>query len=254
MTLGLYLGFLAACAVLVATPGQDTLLALRFGAIRFSRGVVFAAAVTLGVIVWTVLALTGLAAFLQTSPLLFLVIKLIGGGYLCYLGARLAIPAARRLIRMRRDARGARPADHDHLAYDAVEAERVVTLAEEIEGTDGAPGGTAAAAGGVATAVRPEIMRKRVVFRTGIISCLTNPKTGLFYLALLPAFVPANPTIGDLVLLGASAAAMMFVYLAVAAFFAGTLRTFIEGPKRAAIMDTVFGSLFCCIGITLMLT
>lgn len=82
-----WLIFIAASLLLIATPGQDMILVMsRSVAQGATAGVVTAAGVSLGLVGHTALATLGLGAILRTSEWLFLALKLVGAGYLIYLG------------------------------------------------------------------------------------------------------------------------------------------------------------------------
>ena len=82
--------FVVASLVLIVTPGQDMLLVMsRSIAQGAGAGVVTAAGVSVGLIGHTVLATLGLGAVLRTSEWLFLALKLVGAGYLVFLGVQL---------------------------------------------------------------------------------------------------------------------------------------------------------------------
>ncbi len=81
--------FLITSLVVIAAPGQDMVLVMsRSIALGSSAGVVTAAGVSTGLIGHTLLAALGLGAVLQTSALLFEVLKTLGAIYLIYLGIR----------------------------------------------------------------------------------------------------------------------------------------------------------------------
>ncbi|WP_336036022.1 LysE family translocator [Halobacterium yunchengense] len=81
--------FLAAAVALVLAPGPDTVLVLSAGAADGRRaGVTAALGVSAGVLVHTALVAVGLAAVLAASPAAFAALKVAGGAYLCWLGAR----------------------------------------------------------------------------------------------------------------------------------------------------------------------
>ena len=87
-----WLLFIAASLVLIATPGQDMILVMsRSVAQGAAAGVVTAAGVSVGLVGHTVLATLGLGAVLRTSEWLFLALKLVGAGYLLYLGIALLL-------------------------------------------------------------------------------------------------------------------------------------------------------------------
>jgi threonine/homoserine/homoserine lactone efflux protein len=90
-----WLLFLVASLVLILTPGQDMVLVMSRSLGQGSlAGIATAAGVSVGLLGHTMLATLGLGALLQASELLFQALKLIGAGYLVYLGVRLLRAAA----------------------------------------------------------------------------------------------------------------------------------------------------------------
>jgi threonine/homoserine/homoserine lactone efflux protein len=87
--LGALAAFVAVCAVVICTPGQDTALTIR-SAIAGGRrsGIATAAGVALGQAVWTLAASAGVVALLSASEPAFRALKLVGAAYLVYLGAQ----------------------------------------------------------------------------------------------------------------------------------------------------------------------
>ena len=82
-----WLLFTLASLVLIATPGQDMILVMsRSVAQGPMAGVVTAAGISVGLVGHTLLATLGLGAVLRTSEWLFIALKLVGAGYLIYLG------------------------------------------------------------------------------------------------------------------------------------------------------------------------
>ena len=82
--------FIITSLVLIITPGQDMILVMSRSISHGAKaGVATAAGVSIGLIIHTVLATLGLGAVLRASELLFLIIKLVGAGYLIYLGMKL---------------------------------------------------------------------------------------------------------------------------------------------------------------------
>ncbi len=85
-----WLLFIVASLVLIVTPGQDMVLVMsRSIAQGAAAGVATAAGVSVGLVGHTVLATLGLGAVLRTSEWLFVALKLVGAGYLVYLGIAL---------------------------------------------------------------------------------------------------------------------------------------------------------------------
>lgn len=86
------LAFSLAAVALTITPGMDTAMVLRTATVEGTRrGVLAAAGICLGCLIWGGAVALGLGALLTASPVLFTILKIAGGAYLIYLGARLLI-------------------------------------------------------------------------------------------------------------------------------------------------------------------
>ena len=81
--------YVAACVVVVISPGPDNLLAISRG-LSQGRGAAALSAVgaALGIMCHTLAATLGLSLLIQGSPAAFWVVKLVGAAYLVYLGVR----------------------------------------------------------------------------------------------------------------------------------------------------------------------
>lgn len=91
-------GILAALAVGVVSPGPSFVMVARTAVCASRReGIAAALGMGAGGVVFAVAALLGLHALLLAVPSLYLVLKLIGGLYLAYLGWRIWASAARPL-------------------------------------------------------------------------------------------------------------------------------------------------------------
>ena len=87
--------FVIAGLLLNLTPGQDTMFILGrslTGGLR--AGIAAAVGISAGTVVHALAAALGLAALLRTSALAFTAVKLLGAGYLIYLGSRLLLARA----------------------------------------------------------------------------------------------------------------------------------------------------------------
>ena len=79
--------FAAVSVLVICTPGPDTALTIRNTVLGGRRaGVSTAAGVALGQLTWTIAASLGVASLLQASQPAFEALKLIGAGYLIFLG------------------------------------------------------------------------------------------------------------------------------------------------------------------------
>jgi len=87
--------YVAASLALIVTPGQDMLyVATRSLAQGRMAGLYSALGVCCGILAHTALAAVGVGAILQASEGLFIALKLVGAGYLVYLGIRLLLTRA----------------------------------------------------------------------------------------------------------------------------------------------------------------
>jgi threonine/homoserine/homoserine lactone efflux protein len=81
--------FLGISALVIATPGQDTVLTIRNTLLGGRTGGTFTAAgVALGQAIWSVAASAGVTALLLASEPAFAAVRLAGAAFLAYLGAQ----------------------------------------------------------------------------------------------------------------------------------------------------------------------
>ena len=278
MTGAEYSAFLGASVILAVTPGPDTFLTLRFAARSVRGGLVYTAAAGLGVLVWAVLALTGVAALLERFPDVRVGLTWVGGSYLVFLGASALLQVRRaRKEPATSSAAGssfggsagteesAARAVPDVAALQAVpEAAMAGTRAEP----HGTPRGSAAAPAaavapprqgigahpGQGADVEPRLPVRSLptVFRTGLLSSLTNPKTGLFFLALLPPFLPESPGPVEHVVLVATVVGCMLVYGAGLSVVAARVGRFLTGGSGPLIVDGTAGAILVVLGVSLV--
>ena len=92
----LYALFLTAALVLTLTPGPDTLFVLGASLGGGIRGGLFASGgILTGLLVHVGLAVAGVSMLIAASPVAFDVLRLIGGGYLVWIGASMLREARR---------------------------------------------------------------------------------------------------------------------------------------------------------------
>ena len=81
--------FIGLSWILIITPGPDLIYVLTKGISAGKKaGLISAVGVTLGIFVHTIFAALGLSVILKTSALAFIIVKIIGAGYLIYLGIK----------------------------------------------------------------------------------------------------------------------------------------------------------------------
>ncbi len=79
--------FIITSSILIITPGQDMILVMSRSISQGRKaGVMTALGVSVGLLGHTILATLGLGALLLASETLFTIVKIIGAGYLFYLG------------------------------------------------------------------------------------------------------------------------------------------------------------------------
>lgn len=209
VSIPLLLSFVGLCVLLALTPGPDTFLVLRFSMTGSRQGVAAAVGSALGGLVWALVVAAGVAALLEQSATAYRTLKVIGGVYLLYLGVRA-------LLERRRARRGA---------------------GTESEGAHDLPR---------AAGERDSSLRSALA--AGLLSCVFNPKVGLFYLAVLPQFMTRVTFVNTLALgaIESSVAAIEMVLLAVAAARAVEL---LRRPRVRDRLDQLSAAILAALGI-----
>ena len=92
MTEAQMLAFVLTSLIVIVTPGQDIILVMSRAISQWSKaGIVTAAGVSTGLLGHTLLTALGLGSLLTASQLLFAILRVVGAGYLVYLGVRLLL-------------------------------------------------------------------------------------------------------------------------------------------------------------------
>ena len=179
--------------------------------------------ISLGCAVHTLALALGLSALIAASAEAFMLIKIVGAGYLIYLGARMIAATLR--------ARAA---------------------------SDGAV--TTVAAPPVAdpkacSALPPPSARR--TFAQGFITNVLNPKVVLFFLSFFPQFVSFNSTSKGLafVVLGGVMIVISTIYNATVAWLAGSITHRMHGaPRVKEWLERSVGAAFIALGARLALS
>ncbi|MFJ8894861.1 LysE family translocator [Leifsonia sp. NPDC102414] len=222
MSLLTILAFAGLCAVLALTPGPDTFLVLRYSMGRARDGFAAAVGCSLGSLVWAALVAIGLATLLEQSAEVFRVVKIVGGLYLIYLGV-MAFVATRR---------SARAAAAEKAAAETASTSVTAGDADSTTLTGRARGGWS---------VRSLL--------AGMLSTLLNPKVGLFFLAVVPQFVPAHAGLGETMLLGAVDALVSVAYLGVVVLLASRMVAWLKRPRVTRVLERVSAAILAALGI-----
>ncbi|WP_228282353.1 LysE family translocator [Brevibacterium atlanticum] len=214
-----------AAAALAVTPGPETILTIRLSSLRRKAGLVYALGTATGTVIWMVLALTGVSALLTVYPAAVQVLKIIGGLYLCFLG----ILAARQAIRLRR------------------------RLRDELRATSASP--SEGPVSEIATVMESSTrghLRSVVSYRRGIISSLSNPKVGLFFLAILPTLVPASPSGVDYAVLIVLVLGVLLSYQLILACMASLAASAMAHRSADFVIESASSIILLVIGIAVI--
>ncbi len=217
---GALLAFAALAAVLTVTPGLDTLLVLRATAAGGrAAGVCAAAGIAMGCLAWGVLSAAGVTALIAASRLAFEVLRVAGVAYLCWLGVR-ALWASRR--RAGSDA----VAGSDPMAGEASDAV-----------ADRQPG---------------ERWSAGRALRVGLTTNLLNPKVGVFYLSVLPPFLPdgVDPLLASLALAAVHAVEGV-LWLSLLALLVTRAKGWLDRPSVRRRFEQVTGLVLVGFGLRL---
>jgi threonine/homoserine/homoserine lactone efflux protein len=173
--------------------------------------------IALGCLVWAVAGALGVTAVLSTSRMAFEVLRIAGVAYLCWLGARVLWQA-----------RSAAP----------LPSTVVSGQPQSSEPGSGQP------RSGQAQASAP------TAFRTGLVTNLLNPKVGVFYLSVMPQFLPAsaNPLAGSLAL-GAIHVVEGLVWLSLVVLAVNRARGWLTRPTVKRRLEQLTGLAFLGFGL-----
>ena len=96
----------------------------------------------------------------------------------------------------------------------------------------------------------------RRVLAEGFVVGLTNPKTAVFFAAMLPQFIdPAQPALPQLLLLGAVFVAIAALCDSLWGLFAGTARSwFASSPRRLRRLSATGGGVMIALGARLAIS
>lgn len=90
-------------------------------------------------------------------------------------------------------------------------------------------------------------------FFAGMFTCLTNPKTGLFFLALFPQFTPPDASAWFVFgVLGGTVAVVIFAYLVGIVLLADAANQWLSRPRVSQGLDLVVGLLLTGLGANML--
>ena len=89
----------------------------------------------------------------------------------------------------------------------------------------------------------------RAGFRQGLLNNLLNPKAAVFFVALLPQFLPASPTVADTAEVGLAATTVTLAWFLVLAAGIATARRVFTRPRVRQGIDAAMGTLLVGLGL-----
>nr|WP_280949621.1 LysE family translocator [Saccharomonospora piscinae] len=168
-----------------------------------------------GSLFWGLLAVVGLAALIAQAGTLYQVVRLAGAAYLIYLGVSTLVAHVRR-----------------RTTFDTATG-------------DAAPTGTPAGMGRASRASRAS-----KAFATGLLSDLLNPKVGLFYIAVVPQFIPPGASVVRYsLLLTAIEITVAVVWLVLLAWLAHRAMDWLRRPAVSRWLDRTLGVSLVGLGV-----
>ena len=200
-----WFAFLLVSLFVTFTPGPAVLLAVSNSlSVGPARAMISSLGNAFGLLLVSTAATAGLGVVLQTSATAFLLLKLLGAGYLVYLGIR------------------------QWRSGGAMFAE---------------PSGAQARASTPAWRL----------FGNGLTVALTNPKAILFFTALFPQFMHAGAGAAQqFVMLTVTFAGCAVFAHAVYVLLARGVKGRLAEPRRARLLNRVFGGSFVVLGVSLL--
>lgn len=255
MTFSSYTALVGVAVILAVTPGPDTMLSLRYALSSRRAGLGAATGSSLAAFAWAALAATGLAALFDTSPMAYEILSLVGGIYLVFLGVRAVISARHRLLAAALSVSGAEQAQSRQKAE---RRQKVAAgVGSEIPSSPASPLAEGAGADQEQAAAAPAVktLRARTGMLAGLATCMTNPKVGLFFLALFPQFTPQDASLLFTVgVLGGTVALTMYLYLIGVVLLVDGANRWLSNPRVTGWIELVSGATLLLLGVYMLAT
>ncbi|MFJ6486185.1 MULTISPECIES: LysE family translocator [unclassified Streptomyces] len=211
------LGATGILALLTLVPGPDMAIVTKRAITRGrGDGLRTVAGIAVGLLIWGALTVAGLAALLAASAEVYLVVKLAGAAYLCWLGVRALLrPGAGSVEPGERGEPGERK--------------------ERAQVRPGTGGGGA--------------------WRTGLVANVLNPKIAVFYTGLLPALAPPGlrPAVG-MALLVLLHVLLTVVWLGTYVYVLSRAGRFFARPRVRRALDRTTGVVLIGFGVRVATT
>ena len=236
MVLDLIIRCVSVSALLTIIPGPNALVVLRNAVRNRFLAVLSALGTSAGALTWGVAAAAGLSVFLRRFADLYEAVKLAGACYLILLGLVTIWSTV------------------GHRALPGVEIWRKVTRQKSLirQENENRRGNEPAVTGAGPVMVTPA--GRLTAFQAGYASDVLNPKTGIFYVAIVPQIIPARISVPVGMLffscLDAVVTATWFTFVAICAaqFSLRLLR-----PRVIRIAERLTGAVLIGFGLSTIL-
>ena len=210
--------FCAACLIAIS-PGSGAILSMSHGlAYGFKKASVTIFGLQLGLILVLVIAGAGVGSLLLASETAFNVVKLIGAGYLIYLGLT------------------------QFFSKNKSESNEAV--------------GTTQTSASRAQCIAPyglDIPSRSRRILTGFLTNASNPKGIIFMVAVLPSFMDSRaPLLPQLCILGVTMVIIDTTVMHGYAFLASSFQQWLNNPKVQNVQNRVFGAVLMLVGVSLV--
>jgi RhtB (resistance to homoserine/threonine) family protein len=104
------------------------------------------------------------------------------------------------------------------------------------------------------SAVRDTGARLRSSYRDGVLCNTLNPKCGVFFMAVLPQFVPMDGRPADVLLLSSVAVVVTITWFTIVATLVAALRRLLARPRVRRTIDALTGAVLVTLGLRLATT
>lgn len=196
--------YLLGVVAVIILPGPNSMYCLyTAGARGVLDGYKVAIAIFFGDLILMILAVLGGAAILKTSPIVFLIFKVLGGLYLAYLGVNLLYGAYKILRKGKKN---------DPFELNEAKDKDTINQSVVLKVDKG----------------KANITKDENVFLKAFVVSLSNPKAILFFLSFFLQFVDSNyknPTL-SFAILGLTLQVVSMIYLSILIFFGTKLADF----------------------------
>lgn len=210
-----WLTFCGIAALMTITPGADTVIVTKNAIASGRRAAFFTTlGVCSGLLIHALASSLGLSVILNQSADLYHAVKLLGAGYLIYLGGRTLWSAWHRTATMN---------------------------AMNIGGDDAGP-------------ERGNMRGFSGYFAQGLLNNVLNPKVAIFYLTMLPQFIDtSSPALPQALGLACIHIAQGLVWLGLCGYFVSSMRQAFSKPKIWRRIESLSGAVLVAFGLTLAL-